>query len=265
MALQQFTDSAGRTAWLDPRTNRVYTENGKKDTGYTKEQWDQRQINRWGKGDSKGIVESIFDSNKDLIERQKNFMKDYTKDNPFVFDEALAKESATAEYSPYYDELLSDYLKDIELRRETVQDDKKLSSDLQAYDLAAKGRDYQRAVTTAEEGYSGKGMYFSGHKNRAIGELTVENKADVERSGTIYDARQRGYDRSLESLDIQESMKERDLQREKEAAIEQGVLNRKGEAMTQYYTPLTQSYYRQFGTSPSEIMQGYMVPDYFRY
>lgn len=47
MALQKFTDAAGREAWIDPASNKVYTEGGTKDTYYTLDAWNQRQAKKY--------------------------------------------------------------------------------------------------------------------------------------------------------------------------------------------------------------------------
>lgn len=52
MALQKFTDAAGREAYLDPSTQRVFTEGGSRDTFYTLDQWNKRQLDKYGKSSS---------------------------------------------------------------------------------------------------------------------------------------------------------------------------------------------------------------------
>jgi len=47
MAIQKFLDSAGREAYKN-EMGQVFTENGKKSTGYTVDAWNKRQLDRWG-------------------------------------------------------------------------------------------------------------------------------------------------------------------------------------------------------------------------
>lgn len=51
MALTQFTDAAGRTAWKDDSGN-VFTEGGSRNTYYNVDQWNQRQAQKYGSGSS---------------------------------------------------------------------------------------------------------------------------------------------------------------------------------------------------------------------
>jgi gas vesicle protein len=51
MALTQFTDAAGRTAWKDD-SGKVFTEGGTRDTYYTVDQWNTRQKEKYGSGSS---------------------------------------------------------------------------------------------------------------------------------------------------------------------------------------------------------------------
>ena len=47
MAIQKFLDSAGREAYKN-EMGQVFTEGGKKSTGYTVDSWNKRQLDRWG-------------------------------------------------------------------------------------------------------------------------------------------------------------------------------------------------------------------------
>lgn len=61
MALTQFTDAAGRTAWKD-ENNRVFTEGGSRDTFYNVDQWNQRQTQKYGSGSSSSSSKSSSSS-----------------------------------------------------------------------------------------------------------------------------------------------------------------------------------------------------------
>lgn len=218
-----------------------------------------------GPSTTDSIVQATIDASKKQIEEETSYLAKYTQDNPFIFDEVLAKQSATAEYQPYYSELLDDYTKNIDLKRETVQDESKLSAELHKMDVGAKTREYDRAVERASEGFAGQGMFFSGIKKRSLGQGEVEQKADLTRGETVQEAQQRGYQRQNTALDLDQSQKTRDINREQQASIESGVLQRQSEAQKQYYYPLEQSYYRRFPTSSGSALKGYTLPEYYQY
>lgn len=207
---------------------------------------------------------SIVDAQKKTIEEETKFLEQYTADNPFVFDEELARKSATAEYQPYYTELLDDYLQGINLKRESLQADVDLLGKMKSFDLGQRTRAYERAISAAGDGWAGKGMFFSGLRARGLGEKEVEYKAEQgiseERFATQADKqRLQG-----EVFDVQETQQRRDVGREQQVAIEGGILGREREAITQYQVPLEQSYYRRFPSGTGSPLRGYTVPEYYR-
>ena len=210
-------------------------------------------------------VKRIMDQTKSQIKEETSFLEKYTKENPFVFDEELAKQSSTAEYDPYYSEMLNDYLGGVELKRESIEDDRSLLSEMRKYDDASASRAYTKAVSQAEEGFAGRGTFFSGNKERALGEANVQNVEGNELRSIEYGAKNRGLDRTNQALELDVSQKTRDVGRDKQTAIEGGVLQRRDEALNQYYTPFEQSYFRAFPSSSGDTLKGYLPSEYLRY
>jgi len=195
------------------------------------------------------ITEDIVSATEDYWNRQTSFLEEYTKENPFVFDEELAKLASKEQYEPYYSELLEDYLGDIGVKKETIQDEQKLLEALRTTPEGTAGvttRAYERAVGQAEEGFAGSGMFFSGIKKRGLGEAEAEREYELKETAT-------GIQR-----------KERDITREQEAAIAGGVETRRGETFKGYYIPLTQAFSRQFPTEGAGALAGYTIPEHFR-
>lgn len=202
-----------------------------------------------GQKSAQQIVDDIMKAQEEQVKRETQFLDQYTKDNPFVFDEALAKESSKAEYSPYYTELLDKYLQDIGVNRDSLQSEQKLLTALTSTPSGTAGqaeRQYQRAIETAKQGFAESGTFFSGTAARKLGQAEVE----------------RAYGLKSETTDIMR--KQTDVGREQEAAIESGVLQRQGETQKAYYTPLEQSYFRQFPSSGANVLRGYVPSDYMR-
>lgn len=195
------------------------------------------------------MVNDLLASQEEAIKRETNYLTSYAKNSPFAFDEVLAKQSAQAEYSPYYTELLDDYIKNIGVNRDTLQSESKLLDALRTTSQGTAGentRAYTRAVARAEEGFAGQGMFFSGIKKRTLGEGEVEREYGIGQTAT-------------ETLN-----KQRDVGREQTAAIEGGVLQRQSEAIKQYNLGMQQNYMRQFPTGNMSNLQGYLMPDYLR-
>ncbi len=207
------------------------------------------------------FADSLMKAQAETIKRQTQFLDQYTASNPFVFDEALAKQSATAEYQPYYTELLNDYVKSVDLNKETTRGASSLLTTLQKMDSGARTNAYDRAVRQAQEGFAGQGMFFSGIKDRAIGEKTVDYQGDQNRSNVVAAEQQAGYGRTLQGYDVAQANKTRDVGREQQYAIEGGILQRQKEQTGAYNTNLTQAYTRQF--NPGDL-SGYTVPEYAR-
>lgn len=222
---------------------------------------------------------ALIDAEKKQFDEETKFLEQYTKDNPFVFDEELARKSSTAEYEPYYSELLKDYVGNLELQRQTTRGDAALLTTLNKLDMGTRTLNYQNAVKNAEEGYAGRGMFFSGAKNRAVGQEEISYKTGVEGAQARYETGQAGYQRQLGAYDIAEEQKRRDIfggdvalgglakyagrEGEYHGALESGILQRQKEAQAQYYVPLEQTYQRKYGT-PGEALKGYTVPEYYR-
>ena len=116
-----------------------------------------------GGGDSSdSVLQTAINSILQLIPGD---LKDYEKENPFFFDEALAKEAATAEYTPYYAELLSDYVADVEKVKSRSAEDLKITleqlSGGKEYYLGKERRLLDRALESTDKGFAGRGLFFS--------------------------------------------------------------------------------------------------------
>lgn len=210
------------------------------------------------------FVDNLLKAQEEQIKRETSFLEDYVKKNPFVFDEALARKSATAEYQPYYTELLQDYVADLDKQRETTRGEANLLTTLKKIDTGARSREYQLATDRANEGYAGSGMFFSGIRQKATGLEEIGYKEGVTGSEARFGQQEQGLQNQLGQYDIAQQRKTRDIGREQDYAVEGGILTRKKEAQSQYYTPLEQSYYRQFPTGSGNTLKGYTVPEYFR-
>ena len=168
--------------------------------------------------------------------------EEYLKANPFYFDEASAKEASTTEYSPYYDEILSDYMKNIDTEKEKAQGDlgrflSELDRQTQVYTTQNKA-DLNKNLDTIRQGYMGNGLSFSGFENKDLTNTitnstnnlndylgTNKAKSEQQQADTAY---------NINQYNTQGANETRDIGREKTTAIEGGVQQRQSEALQQY-------------------------------
>jgi hypothetical protein len=170
-------------------------------------------------------------------------------DNPFEYDEILAREAATAEYTPFYQEQLDEFLTDVDTRRQRGgAEERRLLEDLTA----------ERDVGLAE-----RGLTFSGEKQREIGAEIEPGKASPV--GFMRDLMRRGRDIKVGTRELMEDLTktafrgEKGIGREKKAAIEGGVLQRRGEALESYLSGLQTQEEGAFLAQPLGVL-GSIVP-----
>jgi hypothetical protein len=199
-----------------------------------------------GGGSSEDYLQKAIDAMTSKIKK----IKPYDEVNPFSFDETLAREAATAEYAPYYDETLSDYVANVEkkLSRSVADRDTTLEQ-LNAgkeYYTGAERRALDKSIRSTNEGYAGRGLFFSGVRPRDVQELQTESNAKVGNymSGYNYNVGQTNLaqKRTAEDLATAQSQYTRDINREKQYGIETGIANRKSEATNEYNLKRQQYY-----------------------
>lgn len=168
--------------------------------------------------------------------------EEYMKVNPFWFDEQSATELATAEFSPYYDELLQDYLGEVKLVSEKNKGDAiRTLADLDKQKeifLKDNTQDFDQLIRGIKEGYSSKNLYFSGNNNRDQVEAQNDNTTKLEgymnTYGTKYGQTQSDVTYKNTQLDTLANQRARDLGREKYTSILGGVNQQKDEALDEY-------------------------------
>lgn len=171
----------------------------------------------------------------------------------FSFDEALARSAATQEYSPYYEETLKDYMANVEnTKSRSVEDTDKLLALLGAnkeYFVGTERRLLDNSIKSTNEGYAGRGLFFSGARPKDIKELqTISGeKVNDYMTGYNYNTEQASTKntRTLADATTAATQYQRDLEREKKYQIESGVITRKQEALSEYNTA-SQNYYNNY-------------------
>lgn len=168
--------------------------------------------------------------------------EEYLKANPFYFDEQNARDVSTAEFSPYYDELLQDYLGEAKLTSEKYKGDAtRILADLDKQKelfYQNNGQEFEKTIRGIREGYSNKGLYFSGNNLRDQSEAGAANTNKLEGYLNTYNTKagQTMADDAFKQTQIKTlaEQKARDLGREKTAAIYGGINTQKDEAIDEY-------------------------------
>jgi len=141
----------------------------------------------------KNELSSQFD---ELAKRTKEF----DTNNPFSFDEALAKASAEERFNPYYEAELKDFTQGIDRQKQSAEGSMKLLTDLNRIQVGQDKRNLDEAVSAAEEGYAGAGLYNSGAKERAVGGAVVQGQDTANTRSLQYNEGIAGGKRQLEDV-----------------------------------------------------------------
>ncbi len=176
----------------------------------------------------------------------------YAQANPFSFDEALATQASTAEYSPYYNDLLTQYTQQVETNKSRSNED--LTNTLAQ--LAAGKEYYQgtqrtlldRSIDQTNKGYAGNGLFFSGAKEKDIQNLKTDYNSNLQGYNL-------GQNNQIQGAQTQNQRTQQDqttgldqytknINEQKKFAIAGGVQQRQSEALNQYLAG-EQQYYSQ--------------------
>lgn len=204
-------------------------------------QWEEAEAS-WGGGELYSTDDILGSAINSLSGYFPKKITPYDEVNPFFFDEKLAKQAATKEYAPYYDEKLADYVSIIERNiGRSTEDRARTLEFLQGgkdYYLGRERRMLDRAIRSTNEGYAGRGLFFSGQRERDVRELKEEYEKGIGEYERQYEYKTEDVGLTHQRLKEDEEMRrkryQRDIEREKEYAIESGVLQRKREAREEY-------------------------------
>jgi len=102
MAKRRFRDAAGRIAWVDER-GMVYTEGGKRATGYTKTEWDRRQLERWGGVSPEDIDKQLADQTAKAIIELEDKLQSIPNVSLTTEEMDAFLQKAIEQVTPYYE------------------------------------------------------------------------------------------------------------------------------------------------------------------
>jgi hypothetical protein len=176
MALQQYGPPSPKP--LDPHIN---PKTGVWDDNFYAQ---QQQAN--GGGSSSDPAQALQDEiTKEYKAQQDQYTKglsDYNAKNPFNFDDMLTKATATAKgnISPYYDQLLGNYLQGVSIQKgDNLASEQKFltksQADLDAFTGNARAM-LDNTLTSVGQEYGNAGSYDSGARARAQGQQTAQEQ-----------------------------------------------------------------------------------------
>ncbi len=180
-------------------------------------------LNGSGGNSANSVIQSSIDAYTKVAEEQWKKSKEFATNNPFNFDDVLAKEyeSVASRLDPYYKQTLSDYLKGVTTKRErSLENERTLLTTLQADIQDYTGNEkiaLDKTLERTRQGYADAGTFYSGMRRRAEGMATSESQTGMEtylrgqgerKNQITTDTQRTGADLTLE-----QSMKERELGR----------------------------------------------------
>lgn len=116
------------------------------------------------------IIKQKEDETKRLIQEQLDFLKDFLKDNPFAFDESMARVAAESKYRPYFEEQLSDFINPLQdkIQRSTEDQSRILGELVRRRELGEtqKTREIMEGLEKSRGGFVGRGLFGSGVQKR---------------------------------------------------------------------------------------------------
>jgi len=174
-------------------------------------------------------VNQIEENNKKLAEWDRN--------NPFAFDEALARAGSESNINPYYTKTLDEFMQGIRASsRRSVEDMTRTIGELNvdASKLSEKERlSTQEAIRSSEEGYAGAGLFFGGQRERTTGLQEVQgiqNQEGIEtKLGRDIGSQRRADTRWREDLALKESHQKWTTEAERKTALEVDVAKKRRE------------------------------------
>jgi hypothetical protein len=217
--------------------------------------WDDNYFSQQqsgGSGSSGSSVDDLLNSYSSAVSDMIKPLTPYSEVNPFSFDEALATQSATAEYDPYYKQLLSDYTSQTQTTLSRSQQDlqttlKNLAAGKEYY-TGEQRRALDASIKSTNEGYAGRGLFESGAKTQDLNKINTEYAATTGEYNREYlanvDTATTGQQRTQQDINTATSNYTRDLNQSEQTAIAGQVQTLKSEALSEYQAG-ENTYYQQ--------------------
>ena len=215
---------AGYTGWDDYLNNRGSTQSGGSS----------------GLSSAEQTKQALIEANNAIMDKYAALGKEFDAKNPFAFDEAQASASATERYNPYYSAELQDFTQGIERQKQSQEGSMKLLTDLNRIQVGQDKRNLDEAVSAAEEGYAGAGLYNSGAKERGVGQTMITGQDTANQRSLNYNAGIAQGQNTLGGLGEQLDTGVRELGAQKTTDIQTEIERQKAEEEARWNTERAQ-------------------------
>jgi hypothetical protein len=191
-----------------------------------------------GSGDpATDFINKIIDSVTQPLKEAMSRAEDFDKNNPFAFDEVLARKSSEERFDPYYTAELRDYISGVNRSRtRSAEDEQKVRRELDTTTEMTSGklrRNIDETIRNTEEGFSGAGLLFSGARERETGMQRVEGEETLGSYLTGQDSQRQAslnrQSRTVEDLAAGEATTRRRATAERETQLQTDVQQQKTE------------------------------------
>lgn len=187
------------------------------------------------------LLQSFVNPLQKEIESWWKRLDEYDKNNPFAFDEALARASSEERLNPYFDATLNEFMTGVRRSSQRSTEDMTRTIgelNVDASKLSDKERfNTQEAIRSSEEGFAGAGLFFSGKRARATGVEDVQGGQAQEAIQTNLNRgigqTTRGNTRLQEDLALQTARQNRLVGAERVTALETDIAKQKRESALQ--------------------------------
>ena len=146
------------------------------------------------------FLQQLIEEQKAEFDKLAKLDKDFQANNPFSFDELLAKASAEERFNPYYEAELKDFTQGIERQKQSAEGSMKLLTDLNRIQVGQDKRNLDDAISAAEEGFAGAGLYNSGAKERGVGQTLISGQDTANTRSLNYNEALAGGKRQLSDI-----------------------------------------------------------------
>lgn len=190
-----------------------------------------------GESFADSILQAVVDPLQKEIESWWKRLDEYDKNNPFAFDEALARASSQERLNPYFDATLNEFMTGV--RRSSARSVEDMTRTIGELNVdASKLSDNERlstqeAIRSSEEGFAGAGLFFSGRRERATGMEEVRGgqvQEDIQtKLGRGITSSRLSNQRLQEDIALQEARQKRLIGAERTTALETDIAKQKRE------------------------------------
>lgn len=201
-----------------------------------------------GAGANQDPVERILEASRRAAEEAiKPFQeageraKQFDEENPFSFDEALARASAEERFDPFFEAELDEFVTGVQRQRQRTRADeeavrRELTTQTENFVGRAR-RGIQDALQGAREGFAGAGLFFSGRRISREGRIGIEGEEQIgdtlRRAGLQERESRLREQRTLEDVGLRERGFRRRAGAQRETALQTDVAGQKTEASRQ--------------------------------